>query len=52
MYEQKQVVGLAQIKDKYVVRIEILGYEYQIDREELAQLLHGYRQRISVYEKR
>ena len=52
MYEEKKVVGLAQVKDKHVVRIEILGYEYQIDREELAQLLHGYRQRISVYEKR
>ena len=52
MYEEKKVVGLAQVKDKHVVRIEILGYEYQIDREELAQLLHGYRQRISVYEKK
>ena len=50
MLEQKQLVGLAEVKDKHVVRIEILGYEYQIDREELAQLLHGYRQRISVYE--
>ena len=52
MYEQKQIVGLAQVKDKHVVQIEILGYEYQISREELAQLLLGYRQRISIYEKR
>jgi hypothetical protein len=52
MYEQKHIVGLAQVKDKHVVRIEILGYEYQIVREELAQLLHGYRKKISVYERR
>jgi len=52
MLEQKQLVGLAEVKDKHVVRIEILGYEYHISLEELAQLLHDYRQRISVYEKK
>ena len=52
MREQKQFVGLVEVEDKHVVRIEVLGYEYQVSREELAQLLHGYRQRISVYENR
>ena len=52
MREQKQFVGLVEVEDKHVVRIEVLGYEYHISREELAQLLHGYRQRISVYENR
>ena len=52
MLEQKQLVGLAEVKDKHLVSIEILGYEYHISREELAQLLHGYRKRISVYEKK
>ena len=50
MIEQKKLVGLIEVKDKHVVRVEILGYEYNISREELAQLLHGHRQRISVYE--
>ena len=49
---KKKLVGLAEVEDKRLVRIQILGYEYHISREELAQLLHGYRQRISVYENR
>jgi hypothetical protein len=49
---KKKLVGLVEVEDKHVVRIEVLGYEYHISREELAQLLHGYRQRISVYENR
>ena len=52
MIEQKKLVGLAEVKDKRLVRIEISGYEYHISREELSQLLHGYRQRILVYENR
>ncbi len=43
MHGQKQLVGLGEVEDKHVVRIEILGYECYICREELAQLLHGYR---------
>ena len=48
MCEQKQLVGLAEVKDKHVVRIEILGYEYHISHEELAQLLHGYTEDFSL----
>ena len=52
MIEQKKLVGLAEVEDKRLVRIQLLGCEYHISREDLAQLLHGYRQRISVYENR
>jgi len=52
LIRQKQLVGLAEIKNKRQVRVEILGYEYNISREELAQLLHGYKHKISVYENK
>ena len=50
MGKPKQLVGSAEVEDKRLVRVEILGYEYHLSREELSQLLHGNRQRISVYE--
>jgi hypothetical protein len=50
--KQKQFVGSAEVEDKHLVRVEILGYEYYLSREELTQLLHGHRQRILVYENR
>ncbi len=50
MEKQKQLVGSAEVKDKHLVRVEILGYEYHLSREELTQLLHGHRQKIHVYE--
>jgi len=52
MREQKQLVGSVEVEDKHLVRVEILGYEYHLSREELTQLLHGHIQRILVYENR
>jgi hypothetical protein len=50
MIAEKHLVGMAEVEDKRLLRIEILGYNYYISREDLVQLLHGYRTRISVYE--
>ncbi len=52
MERQKQLVGSAEVENKHLIRVEILGYEYYLSREELSQLLHGHRQRILVYENR
>lgn len=50
MERHKQLVGSAEVENKHLIRVEILGYEYYLSREELSQLLHGHRQRILVYE--
>jgi len=44
--KEQQPFGTAEISSNKEVRIEIQGHKYYVRREELAQLLHGYRKTI------
>jgi len=49
--KEQQLIGIAEVDSKRDVRIEILGYQYYVNREELAQLLHGYKKRVDIHKK-